>query len=994
MPLADTSLLQDPQRLGALAETGLLDSTEVVQFDVCTSLAARLLGVPIALVTLIASDHQFRLSQQDHTGGEPEPRRNPLSRSFCQHVVAGRERLVIRDSLTHPAVQDLACASEYRAYVGVPLILSGGQAVGALCAIDLSPRDWSEDAVGILEALATGVVSELELRVELGRRARLQHELEQRIAVDELLLQASLQLIGPQRASRRALLNGVLSSAASIFGVKGATFILREGHAAAPEVYRSADGTGAASIEAWLMGLLVDGEVVSVPDAAAVPPTAGGDPMLLRDALRDSGIRALVAAPAIGGNDSSAVLLLESGEACEWPPRTVQLVRRLADALCGAMNRARAERALSEAQIRNAAILQAALDAVVTIDSNGLVVDFNPAAEVMFGYTAEAVVGQSMSSLIIPPHLRAAHRQGLSRYRTTRQGPILGQRVEVMAMRADGAEFPVELAITPIPLPDGREQFTAHIRDITKRRQRESQLEAARSAATSSVKSRNMFLANVSHDLRTPLNAVIGMSHLLARTVLDEQQQEYVTGIQHSGDLLLSLVSDLIDMSRIRAGRMEFEAVPFSVGATVRQVTSSLHPVADSKGLYLRVQVDPAVPAAVSGDPLRLSQVLLNLIDNALKFTAHGGVSVAVGLVAREEQVVHLHFTVSDTGPGISPERLSAVFEPFTQETPEIARLFGGSGLGLAIVSELVEAQGGRVDVRSELARGSTFRVEIPYRIEAEELPVLEVDARTGQIRGARILVVEDNELNSIVTARVLQGAGAQVRSVETGEQALEVVRDEPFDLVVMDLQLPGSDGYETAWRIRRELGFPPAVLPIIALTASAAAAERRKVEAAGMNDLILKPCAPATLVQRISAALQRREPQPPAAPVDPDATLEVGRLDMSSAGDPAFAAELVAIFGRTVSPLLDQLDAAAAGGSSADVAALAHRVKGCAGIVGALQLERAAGAMEVRSRSGGEPTAAASRGRLRSLFDEARAALTEHLRETGSRSWMPDEQD
>ncbi len=394
--------------------------------------------------------------------------------------------------------------------------------------------------------------------------------------------------------------------------------------------------------------------------------------------------------------------------------------------------------------------------------------------------------------------------------------------------------------------------------DITERKEAEQALIAARAEADEATTARERFLANISHELRTPLNAIVGLSHHLKRTPTSEEQRRSIDGITFSADNLLGVINDLLDLTRIRAGHMELDEIAFGVRTMLDGLVNSLQGTARLKGLSLSVHVDPLLPEALIGDPVRLNQVLANLIGNALKFTSKGSVDVVV-MPTTLSGAPAFRVSVTDTGIGIPPADLARVFDPFLQSRAELTRSLGGTGLGLSIVRELVRQMHGEITLESEVSVGTTFHLTLPLRAapaSSTEAPEIE---EIGEIlAGLRVLVVEDNDMNSLVARLMLERAGASVVIAVNGRLAVERLREERFDLALMDIQMPEMDGFEATFRIRNDLGLSEAELPIIALTASALADEQRRAQASGMTDYILKPFKPDTLCVRIAQILAR----------------------------------------------------------------------------------------------------------------------------------------
>ena len=522
-------------------------------------------------------------------------------------------------------------------------------------------------------------------------------------------------------------------------------------------------------------------------------------------------------------------------------------------------------------------------------------------------------------------------------------------------------EFPVETAAgetvwlgqnVQLIVEDGEPAgVQAVARDVTERRRVMDELVAARETAERASRAREEFLANMSHEMRTPLNAVLGMSELLRETPLDGEQHQFLRALSFSADQLLALINDLLDVAKIESGQIQFERVPFRLDEVVEGAAEAVRFRADEKGLPLTLGVEPSVPLHLVGDPVRLSQILLNLLSNAVKFTERGRVRFAVALDgavgdgAADEDVT-LRFTVEDTGVGIPADKLATVFERFTQARSDTTRKFGGTGLGLAIVKELTERQGGAVTVESEVGRGTAFTVTLPFAV-AEAAPEVHVEDE-ADLDGARLLLVEDNPLNQFVARRMLEGWGAAVEVAENGREAVDAVEaahaaGASFDLVLMDVQMPEMDGFEATRRIRRR--HAPDALPILALTASALVEQRDRMEAAGMNGLVLKPFKPVHLRRAVAARLGRAVP--PAEPAPSGPLVDLALLEENTNGDADFIVRLVDLFADLVPDAVRSIEAALAADDLPALAAAAHKLKSSAGILGVGRLHTLLGEIE-----------------------------------------------
>lgn len=604
-----------------------------------------------------------------------------------------------------------------------------------------------------------------------------------------------------------------------------------------------------------------------------------------------------------------------------------------------------AQKALRVSEARKSAILEAALDCIITIDEDGRIVDFNPAAERTFGYQRAEVLGEPMVDLVIPPAHREAHRQGMAHYRATGEGPVLGTRIEITALRADGTEFPIEMAIHALVLDDHK-LFTAYLRDITERRWAEEELIRANRLAEQSVEAKERFLANMSHEMRTPLNAVIGMTHLLKQTDPTPRQQPYLDAIQFSADNLRALINDILDIAKIGAGKITFQSVPFRPADLVRKTVETVRFKAEEKGLLLKVLVDHELPDLLEGDPVRLYQILLNVIGNAIKFTDAGMVKVTVEVVAASTETVRVSFAIADTGIGIPTDRLDGIFESFNQVHTDLTQRYGGTGLGLTIVKDLVARQDGTLAVESTPGQGTTFTITLPFRrTETPPTAVLPDDA-TYDVRldGIHVLVVEDNEMNQFVMRDLLEQWGAAVEVAANGQMALDQLKARSFDLVLMDIQMPVMDGYTATRAIRETMGLPADVLPVLALTASVLDDDGDAVKAAGMNDFILKPIDPEGLRLRIAYHLGLTA-TPPSVPY-----LDLAYLEASAGGRRDFIDKMMDLFTGTARKGLADLREALAEEAWEPIRFVAHKLRSSALLLGAHPLAAALEAIQQHS--------------------------------------------
>jgi PAS domain S-box-containing protein len=388
--------------------------------------------------------------------------------------------------------------------------------------------------------------------------------------------------------------------------------------------------------------------------------------------------------------------------------------------------------------------------------------------------------------------------------------------------------------------------------------------EKAARMAEEAVKSKQQFLSNMSHEIRTPMNSIIGFTKVLLKTDLTEKQKGYLTAIKMSGDALTVLINDILDLAKVDAGKMNFEQIPFKMATSISTMIHVFETKIQEKNLRLIKEYDERIPSVLIGDPVRLHQIILNLVSNAIKFTTEGEILVSVNLVSEDDEKVSIEFEVKDTGIGIADEKIEYIFKNFQQATTETTRLYGGTGLGLAIAKQLVETQGGTIKVISKLDEGSAFSFILPYRkTNAEADSELEIAELGDKVKNIKVLVVEDIALNQLLMKTLLDDYGFEHDMAGNGKVAINMLQENSYDVVLMDLQMPEMNGFEAAKYIRFIL---KSQIPIIALTADVTTADLEKCKTMGMNDYISKPVDERLLYKKIVEVLKKTSP-PPNAP-------------------------------------------------------------------------------------------------------------------------------
>ena len=571
----------------------------------------------------------------------------------------------------------------------------------------------------------------------------------------------------------------------------------------------------------------------------------------------------------------------------------------------------------------------------------------NPAFYRITGYSEEEVIGHNCRFLqgpgTNPRHIKAI-REAIE------NGKAID--VEIVNHRKDGSRFVNELHLSPVLGEDGEVRYIFGIQhDVSAREQFARDAERARRAAERANAEKSDFLAFMSHEIRTPMNGVMGTISLLLDTTLDAEQHAYAETARRCGELLLATVNEMLDLSRIEAGHLAIEEEAFDLAAPVAEVLDLLAPAVAEKGIRLSASIDPLLPARVIGDARRLRQVLLNLADNAVKFTAAGGVGIRV---ERAEANGMVRFAVADTGIGMPPEVQARLFGRFAQGGPETARRYGGSGLGLMICKRLVGLMGGRIVLASTPGKGSTFSFEIPLRPIAESgrppSTLLPRPALAKPLPGARgrVLIAEDGEANQLVAAAILRKAGYAVDLARDGEEALGAARTAAYDLVLMDVRMPRMDGLAATAAIRGLEG-PAGRVPIIAMTAAAMPDEVARCLEAGMDAHVAKPMDLTALLAAVSDMLENRprrsraaveEPNPAGPTLIDHTTLQ----ELRAAVGPGRLPRLIGVFADETRARVARLS------ETDDVAVIeeeAHGLKSAAGTFGAAALRSIASSLE-----------------------------------------------
>ncbi|HPH81350.1 MAG TPA: PAS domain S-box protein [Flavobacteriales bacterium] len=474
--------------------------------------------------------------------------------------------------------------------------------------------------------------------------------------------------------------------------------------------------------------------------------------------------------------------------------------------------------------------------------------------------------------------------------------------------------------------------------DITDQKKLQTELIEEKERADQSVVARDSFIANMSHEIRTPMNAIIGLGSLMAKTTLNSVQATYLNHINNSAKNLLVILNDVLDFSKLEAGKLSIEKISFNLKEAIDKSVNILGFKAEEKGIALFNNYDSRIASWFLGDPSRLNQIMMNLLSNAIKFTSEGSISIQCSLIRSENNKQVVRLMVSDTGIGMEPEFLDKIFEKFTQEDQRVSKHYGGTGLGMTITRELVKLMEGKLQISSQKGSGTTVSVEFAFEqtSEPEQLKTINQAIEIPALKGKKILLVEDNPTNRIVANSMLQPYGVEVKEAENGYLALEILRSYVPDLILMDIQMPGIDGLETTVRIRQEFGN---AIPVLALTANVLLPMQLKCKESGMNDFLAKPFEEEDLVGKI-AGLLNIQAIPVVSKTSSDLPeqsnllstdlplYDLSKLEKLSRGDQDFLNHMLSIFIKEVPITLAKLKQALVEENFADMKAYAHRLK------------------------------------------------------------------
>lgn len=774
----------------------ILDSTAEPHYQSLVGLAVGLFNLPIAFISLIAEQRQWIKAFIGLPGLEGKD-----IQSFCDLNVAGSEIFEVPDASAdlrfaeHPLVTGI---SQIRYFAGAPLIDEAGFKLGAICVMDTKPNQLCAEQKQLLATLAQQVVMHLSLKM----KTRILKD--ERKRLQEML---NITSLSPE-------IHAILTNDGKILFINEAVTNLL-GYTVAK----------AMEMNFW--------EVCYAEDTSRVW-TAIEEGLIKKEKQFDLQFRLVGQSGIVRWFSWSMV-----SENARWYTygRDITETRKVQREL-----------------LKLSFVASKVNNAVVINDANNQVTWINEAFEKITGFTLEDIKGKRLGDLISGP---LTNLQTIEEARSQAKNDK-SFTIDLLAYRKD--KRPIWLSIYNTVILDevaDAEIEVEIIIDITDKKQVEREMIDAKEQALQLSEAKEMFLSVMSHEIRTPLNAVIGMSHLLLENDPKPAQVEDLNILKFSAENLLHIINDILDFTKIETGNLQLEHVPFNLRTLANDIIYSLQVNANKNNNQVRLDYDAAIPDAILGDKTRLYQILMNLLGNAIKFTNNGLIILNMEFAGTTETEVLIRFQVKDNGIGIPEDKQSYIFESFTQAKTDISRKYGGTGLGLAITKKLLKLYNSEIEVYSVEKQGTTFTFTIALGKVAANKQSTALGAQIEAFTGYKVLVVDDNDINILIAKRILSKWGVEVEVASNGHEAIEQVKANEFDLILMDIKMPGIDGYETTSIIRELPGAYYQNVPIVALSASSIHDEHAMFESSGMNGHLMKPFNPDDIKRLLSTILK-----------------------------------------------------------------------------------------------------------------------------------------
>jgi PAS domain S-box-containing protein len=590
------------------------------------------------------------------------------------------------------------------------------------------------------------------------------------------------------------------------------------------------------------------------------------------------------------------------------------------------------------------AVVEDGSDIIFLVDFSGNILYHNHSVKETLGYRGKSLVGKNFLDFILPSTLE----EFKTNFKLS-QKRAYTEKVEFQFLCKDKTYRFLEFNAINLKNKEGLSGFILDCRDITQRKRDAAELLRLQ-------KAKEQFLANMSHEIRTPINGIAGIAGLLSQEHTKEEREMYLNAIRHSAENLKVIINDILDLSAIESGKLKFEKIAFNLTDLIPTLISTFTFQAREKKIDLSYKIEPKLNTILIGDPVRLNQILINLIGNAVKFTHTGSIDVLCEVEKEQKQTYWVRITVRDTGVGIPPDKLATIFESFSQADESVTRRYGGTGLGLAICKQLAELQNGHIEVESKEHIGSTFTVHIPYPVDKNNRVMkaqLEKKSKKleGLSRSVKVLLVEDNDINRLYATSILKNWKCKVDVAENGLIALEKLKNKNFDVVLMDVQMPVMDGYD-ATKALRKMDEPTNKVPVVALTANATKIDIDRCLAAGMDDYLSKPFTPEDLYRKLFDELKivpvEKGPMP-----EPESTEAVApHFDLSylrsvSGNNEEFIKEMVETFVQSLPVSLKEINDSLIQGDNTKLARVIHQIKPSLSLLGLNQLRDEAMAIE-----------------------------------------------